>query len=361
MRLPCMEKWIRIFTLVIILNLAWLRFQTGAAETPAPTPAPPPIQIPNPNPPPTASAPGGSDAVATVTNAVTVTNVEPARETSVRLSEEAMRTYLHLQDQLHVAKLAIERARLEASVEAESNLGAVLVRMESLEKQLSDQRASQAESVHRSNRILIFAAAGIFVAGIAAIILTVILQARGMNRLAEISAGISAARGLPATTEPLELSGRDRLLLNGGNAEANRLQSTISRLEDRIREIEVAAEAPPENENGLGQVGSRAAILGRIHTLMNLGQEDAALQAVEDAIARDPDDAGWHLRKGLVLERLMRWPAALESYDRAILLDEQCAQAYLAKGGILNQQQRYQEALACFERALASRKLSNFE
>jgi tetratricopeptide (TPR) repeat protein len=344
-----MDKWNRICSFIFLLNLAWMPLKAGPAEGSTP------------NPPLTPPAPVTSDVTNAVTNAATVTAADLAREMSARFSDEAMRSYLHLQEQLHAAKLAIEQARLEASVEAESNLGAMVVRMESLEKELSDQRASQAESVHRSNRILIFAAAGIFLVGIVAIILTVILQARGMNRLAEIATGVSAARALPGLTAPLALSGGDRLLLAGGGAEANRLQSTISRLEGRIREIEVTAEARPEpaegapSENGPAQGGSRAALLGRVHTLMNLGQDEAALQALEEAIARHPDDATLHLRKGIVLERLKRQPAALESYEKAIALDGTCTQAYLAKGGILNQQERYQEALACFEHALANR------
>jgi tetratricopeptide (TPR) repeat protein len=336
-----MDKWNRISRFFCLLNLAWLlQTQAGAAE--------PSIQ--NSTTAPSAPAPVAPDAPNIVTNATPA--VDPAKEITGRFSDEAMRSYLHLQEQLHAAKLAIEQARLEASVEAESNLGAMMVRMESLEKELSNQRALQAESAHRSDRILIFAAAGIFLAGIAAIILTVILQARGMNRLAEIATGISAARGLPALT-PLTLSSGDRLLLPGGAVEANRLQSTISRLEGRIREIEVTAEAAPEN--GQAHLGSRAAILGRVNTLVNLGQDEAALQALEEAIVRQPDDATLHLRKGIVLERLKRQSAALESYDRAITLDGTCTQAYLAKGGILNQQERYQEALACFEHALANR------
>jgi len=338
-----MDKWNRIWCFILLLNLAWPAFRAAAADGPSAT-----------------TTPALTNATPVLTNAVTNAtsdvNADAARELTAKFSDEAMRTYLHLQEQLHAAKLAIEQARLEASVESESNLGAMVVRMESLEKELADQRALQVQTVNHSNRLLVFTAGGIFVVGIVAIILTVVLQARGMNRLAEIASGVSAARGLTAITEPLALPGGEQLLLAGGagSVEAHRLKSTISRLEGRIREIEVTAE-PPENGQSQSTAGSRAAVLGRVNALMNQGQDEVALQMLEEAIARHPDDATLHLRRGTALERMKRWPAALESYERAITLDDTCTQAYLAKGGILNQQERYQEALACFEQALATR------
>ncbi len=332
---------------------------------------------------------------------------------ALRYSADALRSYLHLQEQLHSALLAIHESRAEASVEAQTNVHAMLGRLEALEHDLSAQRAEDARASRNTNRLILLAAGGMFLTGLVAMVLTAVIQARGMNRLAEIAMGIGAARGLPGlpglagvpvqaglpAPSPAALANPERLLLGTGpepgdsaaaTAEPARLQSIIRQLETRIREVESAAKTipePKESVDGPGAVGAggagngfsganggagsaaspggkagnpggatfRAVVLAKAQALMNLGQAQAALSAVEEALARDPNDAEMYLRKGMALERLKRFDQALAAYDRAIALDARCTQAYLSKGGVLNQQSRYQEALACYELALEHR------
>jgi tetratricopeptide (TPR) repeat protein len=183
--------------------------------------------------------------------------------------------------------------------------------------------------------------------------------------------------------EPLALGGgTSRLLLGadgastaadaGGVSDGGRLQSTIRRLEGRIREIETTAQGVLEADatrtgvaNGKAPAGAgtalsadngpRAIALAKAQALMNLGKADAALKVLEEAVATSPRDAELRLRQGLALERLQRLDQAIEAFDEAISLDATSTQAYLAKGGVLNRQQRYQEALACYEQALERR------
>ncbi len=288
---------------------------------------------------------------------------------------------------MHTALLAIGQARAEASAEAQTNVQAMIGRLESMERDLAGKRAEDALAARNSNRLMMAAAAGMFLVGVLAMVLTAVIQARGMNRLAEIALGLGPARGLPGlpgglgSPGALALPSGDRLLIGAGadsvgpgaSHENGRLQSMIHHLEGRIREMEAVARTGSEDKAGLDLASSppattpskgassahpRAVTLAKAQTLLNLGQPQAALGAVEEAISREPNDAELHLRKGMALERLKRFEQAIEAYDRAIALDTRCTQAYLSKGGILNQQSRYQEALACYEQALENRTRS---
>lgn len=323
-------------------------------------------------------------------------------EAAARENLEALRSYLRLQEQLHTALLAIQQSRAEASAEARTNVSAMLGRLEALERELAGQRAEESRASRNSNRLMMAAAAGMFLIGILAMILTAVIQARGMNRLAEIAMGMGSARGLPGLpglpqSGALGLPGGDRLLLgasDGSGAEGNRLQSTIRQLENRIRDMELSAgsvplplddsrrtgrlpHAPgtparsPESENrppmpdsnghsasAAAPAHSRAVLLAKAQALISLDQPQAALATLEEAAERDPGDAELQVRRGMALERLKRFDEALAAYDRAISLDARCTQAYLSKGGILNQQARFQEALACYEQALQQKTRS---
>lgn len=332
--------------MILLMALMAMAWPAGlmAAESADPNPNPNPI--PNP-----ASA---------------VTNGTPPvpPEVVTRNNEETLRSYLRLQEQLHTALLAIEQSRLEASAEARTNAGELAGRLAALEIELADQRAAQARSTEDSHRMMIYSAAGILLVGVIAMVFTAVFQARGMNRLAEIATGMSPVRGLGTGIEPLRLGDADRPLLgNGGTRGAEgipgRLQSTIRRLEGRIREIEVTAQGRDElPADGLSSAGQGAVLLGKAQALLHLGQPDAAVDVLNGAIAAEPDNPELYLRKGLALERLSRLDQAIEAYDRAIAIDGGCTRAFLSKGAVLNQQERYQEALLCYEQALESHSRS---
>jgi tetratricopeptide (TPR) repeat protein len=323
-------------------------------------------------------------------------------EIAARLNAEVLRSYLRLQEQLHTALLAIQHSRAEASAEAQTNVSAMLGRLEFLEQQLAEQRSAEAASSRQTHRLMLLAAGGMFLIGILAMVLTAIIQARGMNRLAEIAMNVGAARGLPGLAvhpelamggkSPAALANGERLLLADADAQGGqgiagsaRLESIIRQLEGRIQEMEAAtdggrskgpaneaerlatesagsaadaaAPTPTSNLNRNLNLNSsfRAIVMAKAQALLNLGQPQAALNALEEALVRDPNDPELYLRRGMAFERLKRMEQALENFDRAITLDPRCTQAYLSKGGVLNQQARYQEALACYEQALEYR------
>ncbi len=293
--------------------------------------------------------------------AAPATPVKPPAEDSAE-SQRVLRSYLQLQEQLHATLLAIEQSRIENTAAAHTNSEALAARLEMIEKSLAQSREQQMESMRNSNRTML-TLAGIFVGvGFLTLLFMAFFQLRGMNRLAEI------ATGMPGGQFPALGSADPRLLGAGGeNAQSSRLHGVISRLEQRIEELEGAAHASPSG-NGHSErkafpvildVGQAAAnhvtvVLGKGQALLNLGQAENALLAFEEALTAAPDHAEAHVRKGQALERLKRFDEALASYDRAIALDRSLTQAYLAKGGMFNQQERFSEALTCYEQALRS-------
>lgn len=296
----------------------------------------------------------GAEPEAPPTNAPAKTTEESAE------AQRVLRSYLHLQEQLHATLLVIEQSRMENAQASRTNSEALAARLKLIEESLIQSREQQMESMRHSSRTML-TLAGIFVSvGFLTLLFMAFFQLRGMHRLAEI------ATGLPGGHFPSALDqGDDRLIgPGGGSLQTARLHGLIERLESRIHELETAAHAP----NGLGerktfntlQVATAAAgapshttvLLGKGQTLLNLGQAEGALGCFEEVLAQEPDNAEVHLRKGMALERLKRYDEAMACCDHAIALDRSLTQAYLCKGSLFNQQERYSEALECYEQAL---------
>ena len=299
---------------------------------------------------------------------VTLRGAEPASPStnapaqSAEESAEAqrvLRSYLHLQEQLHATLLAIEQTRMENALAARTNSEALATRLKLIEESLLQSREQQMESVRHSSRTML-TLAGIFVSvGFLTLLFMAFFQLRGMHRLAEIASGLPGGHFAPA----LE-SGDARLIGPGGGLQTARLHGLIERLEGRILELETAAHAP----NGLserkpflnlnaaapGMPSHTTVLLGKGQTLLNLGQPEGALGCFDEVLALEPENAEVHLRKGMALERLKRLDEAIACCDRAIALDRSLTQAYLCKGSLFNQQERYNEALECYEQALRS-------
>jgi|SRR6185503_11383289 len=272
-------------------------------------------------------------------------------------AQRILRSYLHLQEQLHATLLAIEQARMENAVAARTNSEALATRLKLIEESLLQSREQQMESVRHSSRTML-TLAGIFVGvGFLTLLFMAFFQLRGMHRLAEIASGIPGGQ-FTAALEP----GEARLIGPGSSAQTARLHGLIERLEGRIHELETAAHAP----NGLGErklnlpisvsgtPSHTTVLLGKGQTLLKLDQPESALDCFEEVRALEPDNAEVHLRKGMALERLKRFDEAIACYDRAIALDGTLTYAYLCKGSLFNQQERYNEALECYEQALRS-------
>jgi len=285
-----------------------------------------------------------------------------------RDADQTLRSYLRLQEQLHSALLAVEQARLEASLEAKTNADFLAARLQTLEHALTEQRRQQQETEHGANRMLLALGGVVLLLGLIALALTAFLQARGMNRLAEIALGTPGAR-MSALPQFGTIAGPSPTLLLAADSKAHdsdRLLATIGRLETRIHELEHSAQrslgtgaSEPQTPDPAGNGKPSAApgdqvagLLGKAQALLQLGQAEKALQCFDDAIARSPDNAEAFLGRGLALERLERFDDALRCYDRSMELGRSPTQASLRKAEILTRQERFAEALECYEHAL---------
>lgn len=105
-------------------------------------------------------------------------------------------------------------------------------------------------------------------------------------------------------------------------------------------------------------LASLALVPGRVSTLSNLGaawlklgRPAEALAALDEAVARAPEDRDAALHRADALLALGDAPGALGSVDRALAADGAFAGGWLRRGEVLARLERAEEALAAFERA----------
>jgi tetratricopeptide (TPR) repeat protein len=307
-------------------------------------------------------------ATAEITNAPT--------QSSETNSQELLRTYLQLQEQVHATRLAIESVGAEAKQAAAQNAEELGVRLHALEQAVAAQRAKELEAMQSSNRNMLYVAGAFASIGCVAMLLMGYYQWRTVNRLAELSAGIPAGAMALGGMRPIAAIGAGSThevtaapLLNP-NPE---LLETIQRLEKRVHELEHASPAPltngsPSEKNGLAhdddeakapaveEVKSVNLLLGKGQSLLNLDKAEEALVSFDEALALEPNNAEALVKKGTALERLRKLNEAIDCYDRAIAADRLMTIAYLYKGGLFNRMERFGEALECYEMALKTQE-----
>lgn len=287
-------------------------------------------------------------------------------------TQEALRAYLQLQEQLHATQLAIERGRKEAELSAAESALMLSRRLQAIESRLQDQRERELASLQNSNRAMLLLAGGFAVMGFLALISVVYLQWRAIGRLAEISTGAPAFRALGAGMWPGALPPPEAAAERPGAADlANeRLLGALDGLERRIRDLEKTtqpslglgggngSEANAANTQSATPSGHEASadLLARGQELLEAEDPDAALTCFEEALQSHPEQAHALVKKGTALERLRRLDEALDCYDRAIRADGSLTIAYLQKGGLFNRMERFAEALQCYELALHSQE-----
>jgi tetratricopeptide (TPR) repeat protein len=293
-------------------------------------------------------------------------------------SNNTLRAYLQLQEQIHETQLAIERAVRESELAALQNAVSLSNRLQAVEQTVDLQRTHELEIV-RAMMII----AGIFVVvGVFALLLTAYFHWRAVSRLSEIVAALPFSRGLGVGPSMAALGvGDNQLLLEQTNC---RLLGALERLEKRILEIErgggnhltngkaadgahgnksevkpIPAESFPETSatpsadaalpSHAGQV---VMLLGKGQALLSQDQSEQAIACFDEALALDPNHAEILVKKGDALEKLRRSQEAIECYDRAIAVDGSMTIAHLHKGGLLNRLERFDEAMRCYEQAL---------
>src|SRR5438093_764066 len=87
-------------------------------------------------------------------------------------TDQALRAYLRVQEQLHATLLAVEQARLESSQEARAHSEALAARLDVLERTLADQREQRWQTMQDSNRTMLVLAGSVVGLGIIALTLT---------------------------------------------------------------------------------------------------------------------------------------------------------------------------------------------
>lgn len=312
-------------------------------------------------------------------------------------SDEALRTYLQLQEQIQTLQLLLERTRRESELASARSSELISDRLQAVEQSLNLQHSREWESVQSSNHTLIVLAAIFAGVGMLAMLLTALFQWRTVHALSEFSAALPPFRGLapPPVAGPL---GPSDSQLPAGSATVHsnmRLLGAIDRLEQRLEQLEnstqkptalraastplasVAAPetpasalvSPPEHSsdkataNGKSEHTEPAAptehdseapalLLAKVQTLLNMDQFQEALDTCERILALEPANTEALIRKGMASERLGRFEDAHACYDRAIAADGSLTIAYLYKGGLYNRQEKFTEALHCYEQAL---------
>jgi len=283
-------------------------------------------------------------------------------------TQDTLRSYLEIQEQLHSTQLALEHNRQEAEAASQRNADLLQATLSLVEKSLNNQRLEDFRDLERSNRLMLIAAGGFAVIGFVVLFFTAFLQWTAVRRLAAVAATLPLAPG----HSPAELG--DVSLAAGSLKDSTaRFLGTIDRLEKRIHEMELALKSPqslPETVSANGHdhpdadspavsspdTEELAVLLSKGETLLKLDQTEEALACFNEALALDPAHAEAFVRKGVCLERLQRWEEAIACYDHALAADSLMTMAHLYKGGIFNRMGRYGEALECYEKALKTQE-----
>jgi len=290
-----------------------------------------------------------------------------------KTAEDPSNAYLQIQGQLYATQLAIEGNRQEAAAEIKRNSDEMAARIQLLEQTIAAQRAHEAETAQKTQRLTLILA-GVFgvvgVVGLAAMLLMIFLQWRAVSRLAELSAIHPGTLALGSGRLPSmlrageELGAPGRATVQLSNA---RLLNVVESLEKRIFELEKTPHVPLEEfassaahaheQNGTIPVLSDrdecvANLLAEGQLLVDKNELKNALECFDQALALQPKHAEALIKKGGVLEKLNQFDEAVACYDRAIEADNSMTIAYLHKGGLFNRMSRYEEALQCYEHAL---------
>jgi tetratricopeptide (TPR) repeat protein len=290
-------------------------------------------------------------------------------------SQETLRSYLQLQEQIHATQLAVEHSRTQAEAAAAETAKTFTTQLQGIEQALASQRAQELQAMQSTNKVMLIVAGSFAALGLLAMMFMAYFQWRTINRLADISAALPMAHGLGSAPSVAALDMGDSNLFSISPLEQSNqcLLGALSRLERRILELEHTAHEPlhadlslgrettasPPNGEPVAAVPEAARItmlLGKGQSLLSLDQAEEALGCFDQILALDPSHPEALVKKGAALERLRKLDEAVACYDRAIAADNSLTVAYLYKGGLFNRMERFGEALECYEQALRTQE-----
>jgi tetratricopeptide (TPR) repeat protein len=117
----------------------------------------------------------------------------------------------------------------------------------------------------------------------------------------------------------------------------------VGRLADAVEALDRALAVNPENE---------IAWINKGTALSRMGRMNEALRCYNSAIKVNPSyEVAWN-NKGNALARLGRHELALECYDRALVIDGAYRTAWVNKGFVLTKLGRFEEAATCADTAV---------
>lgn len=294
-------------------------------------------------------------------------------------SQDLVRAYLQLQEELHATQLELEQNRTEARETARQNADALASRLQNIEQALGSQRARELEAIQSTNRVMVIVAGGFASLGFIALLLMAYFQWRTVHGLAEISAALPGMRALGPGGPLAALGPGEAQVMGESQAEKSnlRLLGAMEQLEKRIYELEHTASPPahgsnngpgaPSGSNGgpesavtepesAGEATRISLLLAKGQSMLNLDNPQAALACFDEVLNLAPEHTEALVKKGAALERLQKLDDAIQCYDRAIAADDSMTIAYLHKGGLFNRMERFKEALECYEKALQTQE-----
>lgn len=282
-------------------------------------------------------------ALAAETNAPMATNFYSVKQ------GEAAGDCAQLQAEVR-AELSLIQQSQQAAIEiSQSNVLALAHSWQSVTQTVASQQLGEANATRQTQQMTLWVACAFGLGGLGVLLLSVYLLSRAFSQLAQatVRPQLAAANGhsLPPDSGAVhQLAAPGRAAVEASTAQ---LLSTVSRLEQRIRELEGGPHLAPE------------APTGKVRDLLTEGQKylDAnqpvlALDYFDQCLAADPERTDAIVKRGIALEKLGREEEALACYNRAIAADRALVLAHLHKGGLLNRLRRYDEALNCYEKAL---------
>jgi tetratricopeptide (TPR) repeat protein len=309
-------------------------------------------------------------ALGIVVTAAPLIAAETAADSSSS-SNETLRSYLQLQEQLHATQLALERNRQETEALAAKNAEAVAARFKAIEAAVGTQRLAEMDSMQKTlqsnNRLMLIVGGSIAAVGFFVLLATGYLQWRSVNRLAEFSALVQSTRA--ALAAPQSSPVETQLLGAGETVQTNtKLFGALTQLEKRIHELEhTTAQSPAQHlTSGTGNTGADAAahtaasghsdhnslLIAKGQSLLNMEKPSEAIECFDEILKAEPNHPEALVKKGIALEELQKTDEAIRCYDAAIESNADLTIAYLQKGGLFNRLERYEEALQCYEQAL---------
>jgi tetratricopeptide (TPR) repeat protein len=262
--------------------------------------------------------------------------------TNVVTRDEMANNYLQIQEQLHASQLAIEQNQQAALEASQSNAMVLAQRLQSLEQTVASQRTSDAESARKTQQLTLAMAGAFGLLGLGIMVMMVYFQWRAFTQLAQISSHQHTALSNGNAVHQLAAPGRATV-----EASTTQLLNVVSRLEQRINELESGQRLLPEI------AGAKPAdLLAEGQKYLDANLPLKALECFDKFLASQPDRADAMVKRAAALEKMGRDDEALAGYNRAIALDNTLVIAHLHKGGLLNRLRRYDEALNCYEQAL---------